>query len=213
MQMIIDMAIYIQSVQTEDWKLHLKSTEMVSKYFFAHSMHNYAKLMSLYLADMDTLCRSDPAIWKEFMDGNWVVNKSKLPFCALGADHALEQVNRSMKVSGGLIGITLNPSARTKFFLIAPEMANLAQEAFEMAGISSNTSKHHHEYNKSFLSRQESNVFKLITTIQKFSNPFTDECDELINLVTKTVMSAKISEDVCKRNAKGYEYLSSFVME
>ena len=37
--------------------------------------------------------------------------------CAIGADNALEHVNRSTKVSGGLIGIILNPNARTKYFL------------------------------------------------------------------------------------------------
>ena len=34
------------------------------------------------------------------------------------ADHALEHNNHAMKVSGGLVGIILNPSARNKFFLI-----------------------------------------------------------------------------------------------
>ena len=65
-----------------------------------------------------------------------MVNKnSDTSFCALGADHALEHINRSMKVSGSLIGITLNPSARNKFFLIDPQLARLAEEAKNMAGL------------------------------------------------------------------------------
>ena len=76
-----------------------------------------------YLADMCNLQRSDPDIWEEFVSGNWVVNKNEVPFCALGAYHALEQVNRAMKVSGGLIGITQNKNARNHFFLVSPEMA------------------------------------------------------------------------------------------
>ena len=59
-----------------------------------------------------------------------------MSFCAIGADNALEHQNRSMKVSRGLVGITLNESARTKFFLIAPELARLAEEAKSMAGLS-----------------------------------------------------------------------------
>ena len=71
---------------------------------------------------MKSLKETDLEIYNEFMEGNWVVNKNPdVPFCALGADQALEDINRSMKVTGGLVGITLNPSARTKFFLIAPE--------------------------------------------------------------------------------------------
>jgi len=57
-----------------------------------------------------------------FKGGNWVVNKNPcVPFCAIGPDHALERLNRSVKVTGGLVGITLNPSARVKFFLVAPK--------------------------------------------------------------------------------------------
>ena len=41
-----------------------------------------------------------------------------------------------MKVSGGLVGITLNPSARAKFFLISQELARLAEEANDMVGVS-----------------------------------------------------------------------------
>ena len=60
-----------------------------------------------------------------------------ISFCAVDADNALEHVNRSMKVSGGLIGITLNPNAGMKYFLIAPELARLAEQGKEMAGTSS----------------------------------------------------------------------------
>ena len=76
---------------------------------------------------MEALKQSDAEIYGELMISNWVVNKNQhVPFCAVGADHALEHINHSMKVSDGLVGITLNPSARTKFFLISPELARLA---------------------------------------------------------------------------------------
>ena len=34
----------------------------------------------------------------------------EVPFCAVGGDTALEHLYRSMKVSSGLVGITLNES-------------------------------------------------------------------------------------------------------
>ena len=49
----------------------------------------------MYLSDMKSLAESDPEIWREFMDGNWVVNKNANPFFAIGADHGLEQVNQN----------------------------------------------------------------------------------------------------------------------
>ena len=54
-------------------------------------------------------------------------------------------VTRSMKVAGGLIGITQNVNARAKFSLAAPELACLAEEAREPAGLPStmHNSVHH----------------------------------------------------------------------
>lgn len=56
-------------------------------------------MIPLYLAKMEKLHDSDPEIYQEFLDGNWVINKSKeAAFLCAGAYHALEQINRSMKV-------------------------------------------------------------------------------------------------------------------
>ena len=38
-------------------------------------------------------------------------------FCGIGADHALEHLNRAMKVAGGLVGLTLNENACPSLFL------------------------------------------------------------------------------------------------
>ena len=75
--------------------------------------------MPLYLAEMTALQSTDADIHQEFIDGNFVVNKNQIPFCAIGVDHALEHINRIMKVTGGLVGITQNASARERFFLTA----------------------------------------------------------------------------------------------
>ena len=74
-----------------------------------HNRLNYARMIPVYLADMQMLPDTDPEIHEEFQQGNWIVSKNaNTAFCALGADNALEHINRSMKVSGGLVGIILN---------------------------------------------------------------------------------------------------------
>ena len=79
-------------------------------------------MIPLYLAEMNSLPTTDLEVYAEFLSGDWVVNKNPtVPFCALGLDHRLKHVNRSMKVSGGLVGITLNQAARTKFFSSLPK--------------------------------------------------------------------------------------------
>ena len=67
---------------------------------------------------MDKLRERDNDIYAEFLSGNWVVNKNaSVPFCAIGAGHALEHINCSMKVVG-LTGITLNANARNYFHML-----------------------------------------------------------------------------------------------
>lgn len=88
-----------------------------------------------------------------------------VPFCAVGPDNGLQHVNRSMKVSGGLVGIMLSSNARTKYFLIAPELARLAEQAKQMAGSSSMTPTHHHTLATIVTQLQEKNIEQLTITI------------------------------------------------
>ena len=80
-------------------------------------------------------------------------------------------MNRSTKVSGALICITLNPNARTKYFLIAPELARLAEQTKEMAGTSSKKGKHPNAIT-SVRTRQEKTIEQLVDCIDRFTNPF-----------------------------------------
>ena len=214
MAMVMEMMMFIRAVRTGDWDLHLEALQLFVKYFFAHDMLNYARMIPLYLAEMEIVKETDPEIYQEFQNGNWVVNKNaKVPFCAVGADHAQEHVNRSMKVSGGLIGITLNPTARTKYFLIVPELARLAEQAKLMTGTSSKTQTSHHNLTTAVRLREERNVQQLTASIQRFTNPFTVEDPDLFNLVTKVRMPEKVKKDLCDQSVIGNKLLETFVKE
>ena len=214
MQMILDMLLFIRAVRTADWLLHLKALENFTEYFFAHDKLNYARMMPLYLAEMDSLKTTDPDILQEFLQGNWVVNKNEeVPFCAIGADHALEHINRAMKVSGGLVGITLNASARTRFFLIAPELARLSSEAQELAGVKPTVSVQHHTMTTAFQSREEKSVAAVTDTLRRFTNPFQEESDDLFNIVTKAVVSEKTKNDLCNHTKIGIKLFNYFVRD
>lgn len=115
----------------------------------------------------------DPEVLEEFKEDNWVVNKNpEVPFCAISADHALEHINCTMKVTGGLVGITLNQSAHTKFFLILLELARISSEAQELARVKPVVPVQHHTMTTAFQSRKEKNVAALTDTLKSFTNPF-----------------------------------------
>lgn len=215
MRMVMEMLAFIRAVRTGDRSLHLITLEMFTKYFFAHDRINYARMIPMYLAEMSSLKESDPEIYEEFIQGNWVVNKNadQVPFCAVGADNGLEHMNRSMKVSGGLVGITLNEAARTKFFLIAPELARLAEQAKNMAGGSSKTQGRHHNLATAVLAREEKGVAHLTSTIERFTNPFSDAHTDLFNLVTKVVMPETVKKDLCEQSEISRTLFDCFVKE
>ena len=125
-------------------------------------------------------------------NGNWVVNTGWF-----GADNALGHINRSIKVSGALAGITKNPSDLAKFFLIAPEPTRLAEQAKDMAGVSINIQNQHHNLSLTVLSLEEMKVSNLNTTIAGFSNPFTQSVDYPFKLVTKIVIPDEGKRNLC----------------
>lgn len=144
MDMVQSMLCFIRSVRTSDWNLSLASLHDFLKYFFALNRLNYARMISLYLAAMDVLQLTDPDIWKPFTEGKWVVNCNVVPFCALGADEALEHQNRKLKVQGGLVGITQNDNARNRFFLVNPELNRISNETEMLLGMKTvGQTKHH----------------------------------------------------------------------
>ena len=111
-----------------------------------------------------------------------------------------------------LVSITLNPSARAKFFMIAPELARLAEQAKDMAGVSSKMQGWHHNLTTAVLSREEKIIEKLSTTIRSFTYPFTQEgIDLFYNLVTKVVMPEKVKKDLSEQSSIGTKLFQVFV--
>ncbi|KAK3734787.1 hypothetical protein QZH41_007919 [Actinostola sp. cb2023] len=204
--------MYLRATREGNWKLHLESLKALSKYFFAHDRLNYARMVPLYLAQMELIKSSDPNLHEEFMKGNFCVNKNDIPFCAIGPDHAIEHVNKIMKIRGGLKGLTQQPAAMARWFLIAPELSRLAAEAEAMVGITTHNLTHHHDLSEAVINRYEENVKKL-KEVFKASDPFLNEETELINIITKAVMPDTVKEAVLKRDEIGQHHFDTFVKE
>ena len=80
-----------------------------------------------------------------------------------------------MKVSGGLVGITSNPIARTKSFLNAPELSRLAGEAQQMAELTLKSPNRHHDLSNSTSTHQDKALEELTSIPRSFTNPFTEQ--------------------------------------
>lgn len=212
MDMVLTLLEFIRATRDGIWPLHLSSMEGLCKHFFANNRLKYAQMVPLYLAEMHSLKESDPDIWSEFSQGHFCVKKSQVPFCSIGVDHALEHVNRAMKVKGGLSGITQKPAALLRFFLIAPELTRLSEEVMQMAGISSSQRTKHHELSQAITERHECNIQKMKSVMVE-CNPFQQEDACLKNFVTKAVMPEPVKRDILKSITVGQECYNTFVKE
>ena len=54
---------------------------------------------------------------------------------------------------------------------------------------------------------------KLTATTERFTNPFTEESDDLFNLATKVVVAEKVKDDLCGQSVIGRKLLETFVNE
>ena len=54
--------------------------------------------------------------WKFFENRNFSVNKSHFPFSGIGGDDGIEQLNRELKVVGGVKGLLQIENALHRFF-------------------------------------------------------------------------------------------------
>ena len=116
---------FVHASRFKNWLMHLSAVDQMIPAIIAMDRIKYRRMLPVYLADMLQLEHDDPAIWKHFMEGNFSVQKSKIPFTALGRDHAGEQQNKIMKIEGGLKGISKEENARVRHFLTAPVLQEI----------------------------------------------------------------------------------------
>ena len=77
---------------------------------------------------MCELSTKHPDVYTQFMNGNFVVHKTKSLFSAIALDHAHEQVNAGVKGEGGAVGLTENPAALRRWMVAGPELSRMIEE-------------------------------------------------------------------------------------
>ena len=83
---------------------------------------------TIYHAEMRNLEETDPDIWQAFMNGEFVVQKSPIPFTALFTDQALEQENKILKDHGGVGGVTQDEALLDRVCTVAPLISRMVKD-------------------------------------------------------------------------------------
>ena len=191
MDLVGNLLLFIRASRQGLWELHLSSLNEFAKFFFVHDQLNYARMTPLYLADMMSLKESNSLEWK-YLKNNFTISKSNIPFTSIGSDHAMEQINKDMKVTGGITGLTQQPNALNRFCLAIPLTSSLSKEFCQMQSIGSQERKDHYQLSGTTCARVGNNIKKLLTTMKNFDISFdTDDCAH--NVVTKVILPQEIA--------------------
>ena len=92
---------------------------------------------------MMELKENDEMSW-QYLKDNFSINKTGIPFGSIGSDHALEQDNKLLKVNGGVVGLTQNPTALQIFCLVSPSLASLCLQILKNSAIIDKSTKFKH---------------------------------------------------------------------
>ena len=179
-------------------------------YFFSHDQLNYARFTPLYIVPMMGLKENDEVSWK-YLKHNFSMNKMGIPLCLIGSDHALEQDNKLLKVNCVVVGLTQNPTALHKFFLISPSLASLCSQFLKNSGIINKSTKLKHYQLVGSINKQISvNFSKVINMLNDLIVHFApSEC--VFNTLSKAVLSSKASADILDHVEIGKNMYEQFV--
>ncbi len=67
LQMMNTLFAFVRSVRTGDWPLHVISTQRMLPWLFAYDRPNYARYLTYYWAEMQSLEEKHPVIYQEFL--------------------------------------------------------------------------------------------------------------------------------------------------
>ena len=169
-KMVLSIYTFAHASRNRLWQLHISSVNVLCKACYTHDKQNYTGQFHL----MTVFETTYTDIQKESLDRNFTVNKSNIPLYAVRVDHVPEYIRRTMKVTGGMIGITQNVCVREIFVLIALQLNRLTAEAHKMAGSPTAARKHHHDLSMTIWTRREVNILKLMKVASV--NNMTGDC-------------------------------------
>ena len=183
-------------------------------WFAIYDHTNYTRWGAVYLADMKQLEQTHPDVFKEFMDGNFVVKRTDHNFNQVSTDQALEHINRVCKVAGGLIGITRSDSARDRWCLTFKQRSKLVEETCAMFDIQTDdpdtSMVNPKETGAARIARDESDVVKIMHQLQQFG-VFSDTEPLLISLASHDVAPDDIGYALMNAKSRGEEKVRTFI--
>ena len=196
---------FVKSLRSADFQLFCLSIKEIVPWMFALDHTHYARWLSVFYQD---LMEVSPALFKAFMDGKFVVQKSEHEFSCIAIDQAHEQNNKLVKIKGGAIGILENENALIRWAVAGPILMDLCDNEKKLGDTK------HHEDNDSYEKRFRNELESLVKAFNEYGNPFTEKTkNNLVQIATKMVMNDDATNAVSNALDTGTKQFEKFIEE
>lgn len=187
---------FLKSQREQQFVPYLESLGKIIPWMFALDHYHYARWMTVHVADLVNLKHTSPDTHIQFLNGNFVAQKTSNRFSALTHDQVHEQLNAMVKGDGGVIGITENEAALLRWMVDGPETARLLNEYNEKHSRIKNENGRHHEQIPSIQKNFLAHVKNVIEVIDGLGNPFSDTSIDLYTLDNKIIMPDNVIDAI-----------------
>ena len=119
---------FIRSQQEANYLLYVETLTAIIPWMSAMDQYHYARWLTVHVTDLNELPNDSLHKHTEFVNGNFVTQKSSQKFSALAHEQIHEQQNAIMKGDGGIIEITENEGALHRWMVAGPEIARILNE-------------------------------------------------------------------------------------
>ena len=104
--------------------------------------YHYARWLSIHIKDLQQLETSCPSVYRQFMVGHFVTQKSTRKFSTTAHDQIHEQLNAVVKGDGGILGITEDEQALRRWMIGCPEISRMLNDYDETHQRNNETTDH-----------------------------------------------------------------------
>ena len=115
---------FLRSQREQKYISYSQSLTKIIPWMFALDYYYYARWFTVHVNDLIFLKNNSPLTHAEFLTGSFVTQKMRRKFSSLAHDQVHEQLNAILKGDGGIIGITENEAALTRWAVSGPKTAS-----------------------------------------------------------------------------------------
>ena len=160
---------------------------------FVLDQTNYARWLPIHVRDMVELAVKHPAVYEEYLKGNFVVQNSCRKFSLIAKDQSHEQMNKVLQGNGGASDLYDDTDAISLYMLAGPDCVRMI-EKFERVNKLPLESTGHYEVAHSLECKFLNDIQSFTKVVNGMGNLFLATGHELITLVMDDAVAVSLSK-------------------